>query len=178
MTVDNIFKQVNNFLLTKGYKFLNETIHGEAYSRFYFKYQNNPIELGLIIQRKYDKINNEFTDPNQIFFISRSSIASLGKFISINTIKTKKIDISDNLELEPIFQEFELNKLNNLAPDLCEYILDNYNSYDMLVANQIDGNMLLSLFGYCDMMDECMQWIASIEAYNLLPQIAQDVFLF
>jgi len=178
MTVDNIFKQVNIFLSSKGYKFLNVTKHDEVYSRFYFKYQNNPIELGLIIQHKYDKINNEFGDPDQIFFLSQSSNASLGEFISINDTKTKKIDISDNLELEPIFQEFELNKLHNLAPDLCEYILDNYNSYEMLVANQIDGNMLLSLFGYCDMMDECMQWIASIEAYNLLPQTAQDVFLF
>jgi len=43
MTVDNIFKQVNIFLSSKGYKFLNVTKHDEVYSRFYFKYQNNPI---------------------------------------------------------------------------------------------------------------------------------------
>ena len=63
----------------------------------------------LIIQHKYDKINNEFGDPDQIFFLSQSSNASLGEFISLNDIKTKKIDISDNLEIEPIFQEFEIN---------------------------------------------------------------------
>lgn len=179
-TIDELFKITEKFLAPKGYNYIDDYNHDGEYSRFYFKSGNNPIELQFIIESDYDAEDNPDGTPINITFYSASSNAELSDYTFNHTAASNVYNLDTPVEksLEKMFKEFETKKLNDLAPGLCEYIMDNYNDYAKVQDHNIDGEMASSLFAYCDMMDEYIEWVTRIGADDLLPQTAKDVFLF
>lgn len=181
-TVDDVLDYVATFLKPKGYDYTGDNENDMEFSRFYFKSGNNLLELTLSITSTFKNDKDMVGIPKAISFYTVSSYADLSDYVFNNSDYTSEIQLGSptlDKELEKLFKSYETNKVDVLAPGLCEWIMENYPTYEKLDEIYLTrNNDLETLFAYCDMMDEYVDWVTPMGVAELMPQAARDMFLF
>jgi hypothetical protein len=180
-TVDEVLDYVAKFLDKKGYIYIGDSDSDMEYTRFYFKNGNNPLELTLSITSEFENDEDMEGTPKSISFYTVSSYSDLSDYVFDNGDHTPEIQLDSptfDKDLEKMFKSYETNKVDELAPGLCEWIMKEFDYPALEGAYLTRNNDLETLFAYCDMMEEYVDWVTPMGVPEMMPQAARDMFLF